>query len=232
MQRPHKELLIPASTIRPHHRRSCSCQFKDGLIQYDRDDDVSVRLDHGDEEKKLNEERRAKSTFDVRYADSENGKNCISKIKTRVEWREKRACMHLIRRCAAVESHIRNVSISLCFSFSFFFFALLCCWVFHSVIFLFRVISSLLSKKWMKTFNFSFRVFFYASRRGSARNVCSMLISAVLQTPNRPSSQCTDRWYRVDAWILIKNSTPLLGGKNIQTWSGEATFDTSLSCCF
>lgn len=65
MQRPHKELLIPASTIRPHHRRSCSCQFKDGLIQYDRDDDVSVRLDHGDEEKMLNEERREKalSTF-------------------------------------------------------------------------------------------------------------------------------------------------------------------------
>lgn len=56
------------------------------------------------------------STFDAAAADSENGKNCISKMKTRVEWREKRACMLLFSCKVAFVTFLFRFSFSLGFS--------------------------------------------------------------------------------------------------------------------
>lgn len=88
------------------------------------DDDVGVRLNHKEMEWKAAERSNVwmekKYTFDA--ADSENGKNCISKMKTRVEWRENRACMFSISIAsladvaASAESHIRNIFV---FAFAF-----------------------------------------------------------------------------------------------------------------
>lgn len=190
MQRPHKELLLPPSPSLHHPptppTQSCSCQFKDGLIQYDRDDDVSVRFGSW-RMKKISWREGKKSTFDVRYADSEN---CISKMKTRVEWRRKAklACIH---RCAAVESHIRNVSI--CFSRF-----LYCAGEFLCSARKNKLFFTLIKKNKLIISLFAlFTRCLMRQMRMTPQTYARYLSVSLYKHPTR--SQCTDRWCRVDA---------------------------------